>query len=152
MSEDDTVTLREYAEFLLKAHEKQQDEQIHRIEGNLCALQKSTAARFDWLDKTTADLAVGMEKRLDGMNEFRDTIKDLKGEFPTRNEVHAITRSLEVDVRSLQKYQSEVEGSRQQIAGKASNLQVTVAILLGAIGAITGIVSAALQMFGKIKP
>ena len=45
--------------------------------------------RFNGIEKATDLARVNMEKRLDGMNEFRETLKDQASRFVTRTELLA---------------------------------------------------------------
>lgn len=63
-------------------------------------LKISLKDHFDSLlaarDKAEAEARAGMEKRLDGMNEFRDALKDQSSKFVTRAEVIALTTFIAV--------------------------------------------------------
>jgi len=73
-----------------------------------------------------------MEKRLDGMNEFRDTLKDQSGSFLTKSEFYTYRNKLDEDIRSLRE-------SRAEIAGKASQTSVNIALLISIVGLILSI-------------
>ena len=51
---------------------------------------ESLKIRLESIDKATEVARVSMEKRLDGMNEFRDALKDQAGKFVTRAELLAM--------------------------------------------------------------
>jgi transcription-repair coupling factor (superfamily II helicase) len=76
---------------------------------------------------------VGLEKRLETMNEFRSQLKDQASGFFTRNEHDQFAKRVDEDVRSLRE-------SRAALEAKADQAQVNVALLLSSIGTIIGIV------------
>lgn len=51
--------------------------------------------RIKSLEKATVVAKEQMDKRLDGMNEFRDTLKDQAGRFITRDEMNIKMDALE---------------------------------------------------------
>ena len=75
------------------------------------------------IDKALGLAHCQMEKRLDGMNEFRQALKDQASEFITKNEYK---RTVE-DIRELRE-------SRAELKGKASQLSVYIAWLLAIAG------------------
>ncbi len=52
-------------------------------------LERIIEIRFKGIEKATDIAKEGMEKRLDGMNEFRETLKDQASNFVTRTELLA---------------------------------------------------------------
>ena len=57
--------------------------------------------RYEAIQDATELARKAMEKRLDGMNEFRDTLKDQAGKFVTRSEVIAAITCASVLVLGL---------------------------------------------------
>lgn len=55
--------------------------------------------RFRALEKATDTAKEGMEKRLEGMNEFRETLRDSAATFATRKEVDTRFENIEKDKR-----------------------------------------------------
>jgi hypothetical protein len=51
--------------------------------------QKNCVDKFTSMNKAVDTAKESMEKRLDGMNEFRDTLKDQASRFVTRTELLA---------------------------------------------------------------
>ena len=70
--------------------------------------------RFNTVEEATAMARQSMEKRLDGMNEFRDTLKDQAAKFVTVSEVTQTTQRLVDDIKVLQRYQATMEGKASQ--------------------------------------
>jgi len=55
------------------------------------ALEKEVKLRAEQSEQALNKATQAMEKRLDGMNEFRDTLKDQAGTFVTRAEMLAVS-------------------------------------------------------------
>jgi len=73
-------------------------------------MKKETVDIKDYVDILVASIReavslayASMEKRLDGMNEFRDTLKDQAGRFVNRDEMEAKLEIIRKDVLMLQK-------------------------------------------------
>ena len=94
----DQVTLREYFETQLEAYQKA-------------------------IDVATRTL----DKRLDGMNEFRDTLRDQASRFVTRDEMDLKVNVLQAQIVELKKF-------RDQAAGKADTKAVYIAYALAVLG------------------
>lgn len=75
-----------------------------------------------------------MDKRLDSMNEFRDTLRDQAGSFVARQEHDVLARQVE-----------ECRRSQAMQEGKASQNSVLIAYVISAIGLAIAIV----DMFKK---
>jgi len=71
--------------------------------------------------------ASSLEKRLEGMNEFRSQLKDQASGFFTRNEHEQFAQRIEEDIRSLRE-------SRAELGGKASALQANITLAIAIIG------------------
>jgi transcription-repair coupling factor (superfamily II helicase) len=76
---------------------------------------------------------IGLEKRLEAMNEFRSQLKDQASGFFTRNEHEQFAKRVDEDLRSLRE-------SRAALEAKADQAQVNVALLLSSIGTVIGII------------
>ena len=85
--------------------------------------------RFSDMDDRTELAREAMEKRLDGMNEFRDTLRDQASKFIPRTEYDILCD----DVQKLKE-------SRAEMRGKASQNSVIVAYIFAVIGIGIGIV------------
>jgi len=93
------------------------------------SLEKHFESRLAALEKATTVAAATMDKRLDGMNEFRDTLKDQASRFVTRDE-------LDVKLTSIADRVSENTAFKDRQEGKASQSSVLIAYGLAAIGII----------------
>lgn len=106
---DDRVPLREYVEALI----------------NAIVVARDTAYE-------------SMNQRLDGMNEFRDALRDQAGRFVTRDEVRSLIDGLTKDIKSL-------ELSRAELQGKASQTSVNVGYVFTAIAVLISVIGLAIQ-------
>ena len=83
--------------------------------------------------QSAVDLARGqMDKRLDGMNEFRDALKDQAAMLATKTELESAKAMFEADIRSLRE-------SRAELSGKASMSSVYGAYALAGAGIVVSL-------------
>jgi len=82
-----------------------------------------------------------MERRLEGMNEFRSALKDQANQFVTRQEFNVTRQLLEDDVRFLRE-------SRATLEGKASQSSLNVTLMISILGFLLGLTGLALKLFG----
>lgn len=97
------------------------------------SLRDHFESRIVAVERATSIASVAMEKRLEGMNEFRDALKDQASKFVTRIELEACITKLQSDIRELMKYKDIAEG-------KASQLSVTISLVLAIIGIAISII------------
>jgi hypothetical protein len=90
--------------------------------------------RLEAVEKTTELSRIAMEKRLDGMNEFRATLQDQNRNFVPRQEYSAFVEKAELDLRSLRESRSKLEGKAD-----ASSLHETT--IIAVIGLLIALVS-----------
>ena len=118
--------LREIADLRTDIDHRFEDAELLRVE----------SAR---LTKTALDAAhTSMEKRLDGMNEFRDQLKDQAAKFVTREEMISTLKSIQANVEILLSARATEEGKASQ-----KSLNVTMII------AIAGVLLALFKLFVK---
>jgi hypothetical protein len=79
-----------------------------------------------------------MEKRLDGMNEFRSTLKDQALSYMTRAEWQTAHTSMQGDIRQLQAASSTREGSS---SGRDASFATVLSIMSLVLTAVIGIVA-----------
>jgi hypothetical protein len=97
-------------------------------------LKEHIESRIAALENATTIAAENMEKRLDGMNEFRAQLKDQANTFISRNEYVLTIEKLISDIKTLQL-------SKANLEGKASQQSVLVAYLISIIGIIIALIS-----------
>lgn len=74
------------------------------IETILKGCQKSCESKFESRDKEVSNAYHSMERRLDSMNEFRDTLKDQASRFVTRAELLAVVGASSAIIIALVAY------------------------------------------------
>jgi len=127
-----------------------QEEQIKclysfgKIETELIAqknLMEQMTVLFDTkllaIDKALNVASVTMDKRLDGMNEFRDTLRDQAARFITRDEVKKENERIETDLRFLRESRAILEGKASQKLAYITLVATIVSFML----ALTGIIA-----------
>lgn len=90
--------------------------------------------RLEAIDKATATAYRTMERRLAGMNEFRETLKDQAGRFITRNEMNSELEVMKANIKIL-------ELSKAKLEGKADMSTVYISYILSFVGIIMGLIS-----------
>jgi hypothetical protein len=78
------------------------------------------------IEKSTTLAKESMERRLEGMNEFRDSLKDQSEKFVSASEYNIKISRIEEDIRLLRE-------SKATLEGKASTTQVYIAYIIAAI-------------------
>jgi hypothetical protein len=97
------------------------------------AIGREVELRFQAMDKSVRIAADAMDRRLEGMNEFRGQLSDQANRFIPREEYCAAHERIVDDIRGLRE-------SRAEIAGKASMGSVLIAYGLSAIGIIFAVI------------
>ena len=100
---------------------------------NIETLKQYVESRLTTMDKAV-DVALNtLNNRLMGMNEFRDTIEDQASKFVTRQELQALLKSIESDIKVL-------TASKNLLEGKANMSSVYIAYIFAILGVILGII------------
>lgn len=118
------------------------------------SLEKYIDTRFEeicrYIDRRFEDSRLAIDKaehsmnmRLEGMNEFRDQLRDQAARFITREELAS-------QLRPINEVLKVVETAKDLSAGKASWSQVRWAQVLGVIGILIGVISLALRVFANV--
>lgn len=107
------------------------------LERRITDSEKNFETRIQALEKATTLAAMGMEKRLEGMNEFRASLKDQAATFATNTAVDMRLDTVKADVRIIQNWIAEQKG-------KAS---LTSVIIFGFIAVVSFILTV-LKFFG----
>ena len=100
---------------------------------NDISLKEFIEAKFVSIEQATELSRQAMEKRLEGMNEFRETLRDQASKFITRNELESAIEKITIELKSLNKAKDILEG-------KASQNSVNLAILVAIISILVSIV------------
>ena len=99
----------------------------------------------DYIDQRLSDVqrAVDkaqetMDKRLEGMNEFRDTLKDQASRFVTRDELQSTLKPIIANLQALQKLSDIAWGKASAKSLFYTAAMAAVALLLGIVRLLTG--------------
>lgn len=98
------------------------------------------SARIDAIEQAVAKAECQLNKRLEGMNEFREEIKDHAARLLTRAEYEVAHRAVESELRKLELARSNQEGRESK---NAILLSLTVSVIIGVIMLVIG------HVFGK---
>jgi hypothetical protein len=91
-------------------------------------------SRIDAIEKATCEATLSLNKRLEGMNEFRAALKDQNSTFLPRNEYEVQHEKLENDIKVLRE-------SKAMLEGKASQQSVNFSTLIAIAGVLIGIIA-----------
>ena len=118
------------------------DVDIARIEEKLDGLADVVSLRFSENQRAITKAEDSMTARLEGMNEFREQLKDQATKFALRDEVNRRFDEVVEDIQNL-------ELSKATLEGKASQSSVLFAYVLSIGGLVIAIVSIILRLTGK---
>jgi len=98
------------------------------------SLKEYFEQRFDTLEKDMNKASAQMDKRLEGMNEFRSALKDQSGKFLTKDEFNIQHLRVQDDIRILRE-------SKATLEGKASQTSVFISYAIALISFVVAIIS-----------
>lgn len=105
-------------EVTLKEHIESQIAWIDRyFEAKLEWMDRHVDGQVRMIDSNTAKAASSIDKRLEGMNEFRDSLKDQASRFVTRQESAAKHEAIETRLKSIELSRATGEGRMLMISG-----------------------------------
>ena len=105
----------------------------HLNNADMVSIRDYFDTRLIAIEQATGIAAASMEKRLNGMNEFRDTLRDQASRFVTRQEMDSQFAIVNVTLGELRTFKDRMQG-------KASAGSVYLAWALSGIGLIIGMV------------
>lgn len=114
------------------------------LEGKMEAMQNTFSARMNAMEKATTVAAGLMDKRLEAMNEFRNTLKDQASQFLTQAEFDAQHQRVLEDIRMLRE-------SKATLDGKASQQSVNISLIIAVVGMIMGMINVAVVILHVFK-
>jgi archaellum component FlaC len=85
---------------------------------NAVSLKEYIDAQLESRDKAVISALASNEKRLDGMNEFRDALKDQAGRFITRTEYETLMTKLNEEIDEIKDCISDIKSSISAIQTK----------------------------------
>ena len=97
------------------------------------SLKEHFDTRLKAIEKSTDLSANTLEKRLEGMNEFRDTLRDQASRFVTRDELEVRTSVNRDAIAELRTFKDRLEG-------KASASSVYIAYGISLVGLVLSII------------
>jgi hypothetical protein len=99
-------------------------------------LKEHIESRLDALEKASEEARRVLEKRLEGMNEFREQLKDQAATFIARMEYTANNEKFRLMIDDLKKYQSTMEGKASQSTAIFSIILALSGLIISFIGMI----------------
>ena len=129
---DDMVTIGEHLRSLCDERSNGYMAALSAITDRIDFLEKAIETRFDWLERSTKATADTLDRRLEGMNEFRDTLKDQASRFVTREELGAVQRLNDADLKPLKEFKSRAEG-RAGVSNVIALASLILSIIVAAV-------------------
>jgi hypothetical protein len=106
---------------------------VKYLKSKIKAVKSDSKLRYVSIEKATEIAKQTADKRLDGMNEFRDSLKDQNENFVRKTEYQSEILRLQDDVKILRESKSFLEG-------KASITSVYVSYLIALLALIISII------------
>lgn len=123
------VTMKEYVDSCVTSL---QEEMNRRVE----AQYRESEQRFSAMNRATEVAKTELSARLDGMNEFRDALRDQTARSVSRELMDSVVKSLEDRIRTLEANASNLAG-RFMMIGSIVSILVAAGIIVNIIVAIT---------------
>jgi len=127
------------------AHEK-----LHDVEAG------AHQAMHDAEERAVKAAVSAMDKRLDGMNEFRDQLRDQAGTFVRTPEMQALEKQFRSDLESMDKrIDTEREERREQQSlrvGTQQGISQSTAFIVGAVGLVGAILGVIVIVSNFLTP
>lgn len=98
------------------------------------SLREYLESRIAAVEKAIEVANQAMQKRLEGMNEFRDTLRDQAGRFVTRDEMYIKLDVINEQLKILQYFKASLEG-------KASQTQANIILFISILGLALSVAS-----------
>lgn len=122
------ITLKEYFDKRLAALEKaledwvrlwreERERGLQAIQRRSDELEKRITERASLLERALDKADEQMNKRLEGMNEFRQSMEDQRARLASRELVDTLTGALEKRIRELENWSANVQGRLLVISG-----------------------------------
>lgn len=135
MTSSELVPLRDYADMRIEALRERHNGEMSFLKGEL-------DRRFADLKEQIEISRVGMENRLDGMNEFRQSLADTTGRMVERTLLDQSLESVHLDIKRVEEQIDRINTSVAQGRGRqaayASALAVIISIVSIVVYALNG--------------
>ncbi len=126
MTNNEVVTLKQY------------------IDTKVESVSKLYETKVEAIEKATELAANQMNSRLEGMNEFRDALKDQNANFISRNEYETQLKTIEKNhndrISILELHRERMQGKADQSSVNIAQIMSLLALLIGIAGLIVAIV------------
>jgi hypothetical protein len=109
------------------------DSAVKYLKAKIKSVSKLSKERYNNIVKATDVAKESSDRRLDGMNEFRASLKDQNATFVPRSEYKVQTDKLDHDIQDLKEFKAMHEG-------KATMGSVYIAYILAALGVIVSVI------------
>ncbi len=121
------------------------NERERRYEAHFASIDKTIAAAQASAKEAVSKAEAAVEKRLDGMNEFRGQMADMQA---------TLARKTEVDIRfeSLEKKLDSFIGQLQLTSGRDKGIGIGWAVAVALVGLLFGATGIALTLLRFWKP
>ena len=106
-------------------------------------LKELVESRISALEQARKTAERSMEKRLDGMNEFRETLSDQAGRMATKEHVLELRDRLEIQINLNAKAISDLQTFRAVVDSKASQGSLYISVGIAVLGLILSFISLA---------
>lgn len=115
----------------LKDHIEAQIRWVDRyFEDRIRGVDRHFEAQVKGINDNVKSAAFDLGKRLEGMNEFRDTLKDQAGRLATKDELNQHIKAIDDRVKSLEMTKANFDGKVAIVSiGVASVVSILVSIL-----------------------
>jgi hypothetical protein len=127
------VTQQEFREFTNRTNDRNINSYI--------TIKDYIDTRFSSLEQKTESAREAMEKRLDGMNEFRLSLRDQSSLFINKSEFNAVMSKID---ENNKRYESELKSlqlTRAEVEGKASQMAALIALFVALMSLLIGLFS-----------
>jgi len=105
--------------------------------------------RFTALIESITDTRRAMEYRLEGMNEFRDSLRDQTIQYVPKTECAVQVRQLREEGQRLSESLRSLELTRAAVAGKASRTEVLISWIISACGLLVSIAAIVVSLISR---
>ena len=111
------------------------------LEASIAGLEKLMDTKLNGIARTTDAVARDLDRRLEGMNEFRAQLEAQAKTLANKAEVELELKRIRDQIEAMQMWQHRQEG-------KASQQSVNVALLMALVGLLLSATGLALNLLG----
>lgn len=111
-------------------------------------MDKALDARFIAQEKAIDTASEASERRLNAMNEFRASLEDQSKTYATLAEFVAFKAMIKLELDQIRSSVDSLNLTRAELAGKASQSQVTIATIISVAGLLLSVIGIILSIRG----